>query len=168
MTLNQNIKTPTPVLAVIGIGDLAMEKLRAAGTDVQARSSKINLEPKRLQADFEAFAKQGVEDVKAAPAKAQAKAQETLHEVVAQATNTYDGLAGRGKTLVDRIRKQEATQDVVRTAQQTKTQAKGTATTARKSAAQTKSRAKGTTTSAKKTTGVAKTAAKKSADKIGD
>lgn len=186
-TSNQNL---APFYAVIGVGDLAVEKIRAVGTDVQARSTKLNLEPKQLQADIEAVAKQRVDDVRSVQHKAQQRAEEVFSDVVAQATTTYDSLAGRGKKLVDRIRRQESTKNLARTASQTKSQAKATSTTAKKnasttassakksasktastakqSASQTRSRAKATSTSARKTADNATTAAQQAAEKVGD
>jgi heparin binding hemagglutinin HbhA len=190
MARRQKQKAPTPVLAVIGIGDLAVEKLREVGSDVQARSAKINLEPRQLQTEIENAARHRVDDVRAAQSKAQARAESVFHDVVAQATTTYDHLAGRGASLVERIASQQATQDLARLAGITKSQTKATTTTARKgaastgstarksasqtrstakkSASQTRSRAKGASTSARKTAGAAGTAAQKSAEKIGD
>jgi heparin binding hemagglutinin HbhA len=186
----QNLKAPTPVLAVIGVGDLAVEKIREVSSDVQARSSKINLEPKRLQADIEAIAKQRADDVRTAQHKAQQRAEAVFNDVVAQATTTYDSLAGRGEKLVNRIRRQPSTQQAKRSASTTKSQAKATTTTAKKgasstrstakrsasstsssakkSASQTQTRAKGAATSASKTASSAGTAAAEGAQKVGD
>jgi heparin binding hemagglutinin HbhA len=188
--LTQNFKAPTPVLAVIGVGDLAVAKIREVSNDVQARSAKINLEPKRLQADLETAAKHRVENVRAAQNKAQQRAEAVFNDVVAQAATTYDSLAGRGKVLVDRIMRQQATQDLKRTASTTSSQAKATSTTAKKAASntgstakrsasttstqakkgasQTKSRAKATSTSARKTADAAGEAVQDSAQKVGD
>jgi heparin binding hemagglutinin HbhA len=190
MARRQNLKAPSPVLAVIGIGDLAVEKLREVGSDVQARSAKIHLEPRQLQTDLENVAKHRVEDVRAAQNKAQARAESVFHDVVAQASTTYDSLTGRGQSLVERIGRQQATQDLARLAGITKSQTKAASTTARKgaastgssakksasqtrstakkSASQTRSRAKAASTSARKTAGAAGTAAQKSAEKVGD
>ncbi len=186
----QNLKTPTPVLAVIGVGDLAVEKIREVSSDVQARSSSISLEPKRLQADLEALAKQGAEDVRTAQHRAQQRAEAVLNDVVAQATTTYDTLAGRGEKLVNRIRRQPATQQAKQSAGTARSQAKATTTTARKgasstrstakrsasstassakkSASQTQSRAKGAATSAGKAASSAGSATTQGAQKVGD
>jgi hypothetical protein len=184
------LKAPTPVLAVIGVGDLAVEKIREVSSDFQTRSSKINLEPKQLQADFEAAAKHRVDDVRAAQNKAQQRAEAVFNEVVAQATTTYDSLAGRGQKLVNRIMRQQSTQQVKRAASTTKSQAKAATTTAKKgasstgssakksasqtrstakkSASQTQSRAKAAGTSARKTAESAGTATSQAAQKVGD
>jgi heparin binding hemagglutinin HbhA len=185
-----NLKAPTPVLAVIGVGDLAVEKIREVSSDFQTRSSKINLEPKQLQADFEAAAKHRVHDVRAAQNTAQQRAEAVFNVVVAQATTTYDTLAGRGQKLVNRVLRQQSTQQAQRAASTTKSQAKAASTTARKgasstgssvrksasqtrstakkSASQTQSRAKAAGTSARKTAESTGQAASQAAQKVGD
>lgn len=164
---NENLKTPAPVLAVIGVGDLAVEKIREVSSDVQARSAKIHLEPKRLQADLEAAAKHRVDDVRTVQSKAQERAEAVFNDVVTQATTTYDSLTGRGKQLVDRIRRQQSVQDVVRSVGVTKSQAKATTTTARKSASSTgttaRKSASSTGATAKRGASATTTSAKKSA-----
>jgi heparin binding hemagglutinin HbhA len=165
-TQNRN-QTLRPFYAVIGVGDLAVEKIREVGTDVTARSARINLEPKRLQADIEAAAKQRVEDVRTAQSKAQHRAEEALNEAVTQASTTYDSLAGRGRKLVDRIMRQQATQNLTRQAGTTKSQAKAASTTAKRNASETASTAKrnasSTSSTAKKSAKSTSSSAKKSA-----
>jgi heparin binding hemagglutinin HbhA len=138
-TRNQNF---TPVYAVIGVGDLAVEKLRDLSSDVQARSQKISLDPKQLQVELENVAKHRAEDARERADKAQQRAEDVLNEVVAQATTTYDSLAGRGKNLVQRIRRQQSTQAAKQSASTAKSQAKGATTTAKKGASSTSSTAK--------------------------
>jgi heparin binding hemagglutinin HbhA len=160
MARNQNrYQNLSPVYAVIGAGDLAVEKIRELGTDVQERSAKIHLtridlEPKQLRADIEAVAKQRADEVRAAQLKAQQRAEEVFNEVVATATTTYDSLAGRGKQLVDRIRRQPSTQATKSSASTAKSQTKAATTTAKKSASTTSSAARksasNTATSAKR------------------
>jgi heparin binding hemagglutinin HbhA len=166
---NQNL---TPVYAVIGAGDLAVEKIRELGTDVQERSAKfdltkINLEPKQLQADIEAAAKHRADEVRAAQLKAQQRAEDVFNEVVATATTTYDSLAGRGKKLVDRIRRQQSTQAAKSSASTTKSQGKAATTTAKQNASSTSSTAKrgasNTASTAKRNASTTSSAAKKGA-----
>lgn len=111
------IKNSTPVYAVVGAGDFAVEKLRSV----------------RLP-------KPG---------------------------GVYADLAARGESLVTRVERQQATQDLQAQADRTASQAKGAATTAKKGARSTTTRAKATTTSAKKSADVAGKAAKDAADKTG-
>jgi heparin binding hemagglutinin HbhA len=167
----QNFK---PFYAVIGAGDLAVEKIREVSSDVQARSSKVSLEPKRLQADIERLqgeletaAKHRVDDVRTAQAKATHRAEVVFNDVVAQATTTYDQLTGRGQRLVNRIMRQQSTQQAKRAASTTSSQAKAATTTAKKSASSTGSTAKrnasNTASTARKNASSTASTAKKSA-----
>ncbi|GAA2831646.1 hypothetical protein [Kribbella solani] len=174
-------RTPvTPFYAIAGAGDLAVEKVRATAGDVSARFAK--LDQKTLQAEltkaqgeltkrFEAI----VADARTAPARLRElpkTASAGFTTVLGQAEETYEDLAGRGKELVERIRHQQATEDLVGTAKTTVSKAKATRTSAKKTAqktAQTASRnVKATATSARKTAKAAAKAAESAADKVGD
>jgi heparin binding hemagglutinin HbhA len=181
-------RTPvTPLYAIAGAGDLAVEKFRAVSDDVSTRFAK--LDQKTVQAEitkrqseltaeltkaqaeltkrFEAI----VADARTAPAKLRelpAVAQAGLTTVLGQAEETYEDLAGRGKDLVGRIRSQKATTDLEAAAKTTVSKAKATRTTVKKTATTAQRNVKATTTAAKKT---AKTAAKATTDaaaKVGD
>lgn len=177
---NQNkqfkIDATRPFYAVVGAGDLAVEYARTAATDVQSRLSKVELEPKALR-------DQAVTVVVSA-----------VDETVTEATETYGDLAARGKDLVGRIRRQQATKDAtaagktaVAKAKTTKTQttksAKGSASAVKNSASGTasttkaaskktgktaKSNVKATGTSAKKTASATTRATADAASKVGN
>jgi hypothetical protein len=174
-------RTPvTPFYAIAGAGDLAVEKFRAVSEDVTARFAK--LDQKALQTEltkrqtelaklvekrFEAI----VADAKTAPAKLRelpAVAQAGFTTVLGQAEETYEDLAGRGKDLVERIRSQKATEDLVTQAKSTVSKAKATRTTAKKTAETATRSVKATTTSARKTAKTATKAAADAATKVGD
>jgi heparin binding hemagglutinin HbhA len=170
-------RTPvTPLYAIAGAGDLAVEKFRAVSEDVTARFAK--LDQKTLQTEltkaqsevtkrFDAF----VADAKTAPAKLRelpAVAQAGFTTVLGQAEETYEDLAGRGKDLVERIRSQKATEDLVTQAKTTVSKAKATRTTAKKTAQTATRNVKATATSARKTAKTASKAATDAADKVGD
>ncbi|RZT28698.1 hypothetical protein EV649_2482 [Kribbella sp. VKM Ac-2569] len=174
-------RTPvTPFYAIAGAGDLAVEKVRAVGEDVTARFAKID--QKNLQTEltkeltkaqveltkrFEAI----VADARTAPAKLRElpkTAQAGFTTVLGQAEETYEDLAGRGKDLVERIRHQQATEDLVSTAKTTVSKAKATRTTAKKTATSATRNVKATATSARKTAKSAAKAAGSAADKVGD
>ncbi|TCC26326.1 hypothetical protein [Kribbella sindirgiensis] len=174
-------RTPvTPFYAIAGAGDLAVEKVRAVGEDVTARFAK--LDQKNLQTEltkeltkaqaeltkrFEAI----VADARTAPAKLRElpkTAQAGFTTVLGQAEETYEDLAGRGKDLVERIRHQQATEDLVSTAKTTVSKAKATRTTAKKTATSATRNVKATATSARKTAKAAAKAAESAADKVGD
>ncbi|GAA3098066.1 DNA-binding ferritin-like protein [Kribbella aluminosa] len=170
-------RTPvTPFYAIAGAGDLAVEKVRAVGVDVTARFAK--LDQKTLQAEltkaqseltkrFEAI----VADARTAPTKLRElpkTAQSGLTVVLGQAEETYEDLAGRGKDLVERIRHQQATEDLESAAKTTVSKAKATRTTAKKTAQTATRNIKATATSARKTAKAATKAVEDAADKIGD
>ncbi|MFI6827759.1 hypothetical protein ACIBG5_11710 [Kribbella sp. NPDC050241] len=170
-------RTPvTPFYAIAGAGDLAVEKFRAVSEDVTARFAK--LDQKTLQTEltkaqsevtkrFDAF----VADAKTAPAKLRelpAVAQAGFTTVLGQAEETYEDLAGRGKDLVERIRSQKATEDLVTQAKTTVSKAKATRTTAKKTAQTATRNVKATATSARRTAKTASKAATDAADKVGD
>jgi hypothetical protein len=174
-------RTPvTPFYAIAGAGDLAVEKFRAVSEDVTARFAK--LDQKTLQSEltkrqtelaklvekrFESI----VADAKTAPAKLRElpkTAQAGFTTVLGQAEETYEDLAGRGKDLVERIRHQQATEDLVTQAKTTVSKAKATRTTAKKTADSATRNVKATATSARKTAKTATKAAANAADKVGD
>ena len=174
-------RTPvTPFYAIAGAGDLAVEKFRAVSEDVTARFAK--LDQKTLQTEltkrqtelaklvekrFETL----VADARTAPAKLRelpAVAQAGFTTVLGQAEETYEDLAGRGKDLVERIRSQKATEDLVTQAKTTVSKAKATRTTAKKTAGTATRNVKATATSARKTAKTASKATTDAATKLGD
>jgi hypothetical protein len=170
-------RTPvTPFYAIAGAGDLAVEKFRALSEDVTARFAK--LDQKTLQSEltkaqaelnkrFEAI----VADAKTAPAKLRElpkTAQAGFTIALGQAEETYEDLAGRGKDLVERIRHQQATEDLETQAKATVSKAKATRTTVKKTADTATRTVKATATSARKTAKAAGKAAGSAAGKIGD
>ncbi len=174
-------RTPvTPFYAIAGAGDLAVEKVRAVGEDVTARFAKIdqkNLQTEltkeltKAQAELAKRFDAIVADARTAPAKLREfpkTAQAGFTTVLGQAEETYEDLAGRGKDLVERIRHQQATEDLVSTAKTTVSKAKATRTTAKKTATTATRNVKATATSARKTAKAATKAAGSAADKVGD
>lgn len=162
---------PTPLYAVVGVGDLAVEKIRTARTELSIRAESVQA------------------DVLSAPAQAKAlptRAQSAVGEAIAAARTAYGELASRGKKLVTRVGSQQATQDLQEQAKSTAARAKATTTTVKKQAATTqrsaatttstakksadrvKTPAKATATSAKKTASAAKKATAAGASKVGD
>jgi hypothetical protein len=112
-----------------------------------------------------------VADARTAPARLRElpkTAQASFTVVLGQAEETYEDLAGRGKDLVERIRHQQATEDLEAAANTTVSKAKATRTTARKTADSTTRNLKATTTSARKTAKSARKAAGDAANKLGD
>jgi len=170
-------RTPvTPFYALAGAGDLAVEKFRAVSDDVTARFAKLDqktlqVELTRAQSELSKRLDAILADAKTAPAKLRelpATAQAGFTVVLGQAEETYEDLAGRGKDLVERIRSQKATEDLVAQAKTTVSKAKATRTTAKKTAGTATRNVKATTTSARKTAKTASKAAGAAATKVGD
>jgi heparin binding hemagglutinin HbhA len=170
-------RTPvTPFYAIAGAGDLAVEKFRAVSEDVTARFAKLDqqtlqTELTKAQTEFAKRFEAILADAKTTPAKLRElpkTAQAGFTTVLGQAEETYEDLAGRGKELVERIRHQKATEDLVASAKTTVSKAKATRTTARKTADTATRNVKATTTSARKTAKSAAKAATAAADKVGD
>lgn len=189
----------TPLYAVMGATDLAVEKIRAARFELSTRASQFDAKTLRDQAQATVTHRIASvqDDVKSAPEQVKnlpGKAQAALGEAVATALTAYGDLAGRGKGLVTRVRRQQATADLTDQAKSTVARAKSTKTTVKKqsvatkqsatatarqsasetaetakgAASRTKTSAKATTTSVKKTATAAKKAAAVTASKVGD
>ncbi|MGH3472341.1 MAG: hypothetical protein ACRDPG_09900 [Nocardioidaceae bacterium] len=193
--LEKSLVDPTPLYAVVGAGDLAAERLRALVGELNARAAKLDAVALREQAraklsgrleDVQADVQSAPEQVRDLPLKAQV----LVGEAFANAVSTYGVLAGRGKTLVTRVRDQQASQDLEKqlaatvsrikaatttarrsadtTAGSVKQSATSTATTASASAAKTRKATKAAATSTKKSAGAAKKATARGAKKVGD
>lgn len=133
-----NLRTPTPVYAVVGAGDLVVEKLR------EVRLPHVD----------------SAREVKDVPVQ-------FAGQMFSTAGAVYSGLATRGQGLVTRVRNRDETVEAEEQAGRTASQAKGAATTARKGAKSTTTRAKAASTSARKTADKSATAAKKAAEETG-
>jgi heparin binding hemagglutinin HbhA len=163
----------TPLYAVIGAADLAVEKIRKASNEVQVLVA--DADPKTVPAKMQAAATARVEavtaDMKARSSEADdfpTMAQNLFFEAMSEAVAIYGELAERGKELVTRARSQRETELLETQAKATVSKAKATVTTTKKSAAATKKSVKATATSARKTGDAAKKAAKATEEKLGD
>jgi hypothetical protein len=151
-----------PLTVLAGVTDLAAERVRAARVELASRAE--NFDPKALR-----------DQAQARIVELPAKAEEAVTTVVSNALIAYGDLSERGKTLVDRVRGQQATADLKTQASTTKAKAKATTTTAKKSAsstakaaAGTKPAAKATKASAKRTAKTAKKGTRDAGSKVGD
>ena len=170
---------PKPVLAYVGVTDLAVEIVRDLVTETQTRLTDVQKtagDPKALadrattvvNARVDALAKDAKarrEAIEARVAELQAEAkaypgkvQKLVDESVDTATDTYADLVKRGESLVGRVRRQESTKRTVSSAKTTVAKAKTTTTQAKKAV-------DAETTATKKTATARKTAAKKSTSK---
>jgi len=157
--IRKNVAGSTPVLAVVGATDVVVERVRTAAADAQkvqagiedalntyqvelrkglqaaqaelgktVQAYQVGLEPARIQAKLAEAVQQLPAQVQQAPVVAVSRAL----EVAGQVETSYAGLAARGKQLVDRVRRQQSTQDLIAQGRVTSTLAKAAVTTARK------------------------------------
>jgi heparin binding hemagglutinin HbhA len=155
MSVTKTITTSKPFYVVAGAGDLAVKTLRE-GTE---RLASLRIERKDLETTIASLQS----ETKALPAKAQTVAVTLAADVAGAVGTGYDELLGRGRSVVTRIRRQKASQDLKQQASTTVRRSKATATTAKKAASDTRSAARGTTTTAKKRATGTKKAAKSAA-----
>ena len=148
MKVVTDIRKSSPVLAVVGVTDLAVGALRTAQSDLAARATKV-----------QGKAVAGAEALRSelTPAKLQADAQnlpnlaitKTL-EVAGKAEETYGELAARRKSLVKTVRRRPATKDLLAQGRSTLTLGKAAVTTVRKASDETLTAAKATLTSGRR------------------
>jgi hypothetical protein len=119
-------KPTTPLFAVVGATDLAVERAREARlrADHVRAGLRADLAPNAVQKRAEDV----IEDVKALPTKALNQGVATADQVA----KGYEDLAVRGEKLVTRIKNPKATKDLVAQAETTFSLGKGVVTTARK------------------------------------
>lgn len=130
---------PTPLFAVVGVTDLAVERVRAAVAGASAVQAQFEARVAAAQAGVEKQINEFDPQVLRAqaqdvPNKAAAFALTTASKATTRAEATYGDLAKRGKSLVDRIRSQQATQDLLGQAGSTVSRGKAVVTVARKAA----------------------------------
>lgn len=177
MSVTRTITTSKPFYVVAGAGDLAVKTLRQGGD----RLASLRPEPKDVAATITSLQA----ETKALPAKAQTVAVTLAADVAGRVGNGYDGLLGRGRRVVTRIRRQKSNDDLhaqgaatVRRAKaaassamdavdDTRSAARGTVTTAKKRASTTRKAVGSTAGSARKTTAAARKATAAGTSKIG-
>jgi hypothetical protein len=169
----KNVTESMPVLAVVGATDVVVERVRAAAADAQKvqagledalttyqvelrkglqaaqaelgktlHAYQVGLEPSRIQAKVAEAVQQLPTQVQQVPALAVSRAL----EVAGQVETSYAGLAERGKQLVERVRTQPSTQELLAQANATSSLAKAAVTTARKAVGDTRAAARGAVT----------------------
>lgn len=141
--IRKNVTESTPVLAVVGATDFAVERVRAAAANAGALQGEVEktfaaLEtvPATLQARVK---KLDAKSVQQAPSLAVARALEAAGKV----EEWYEQFAARGKKLIDRVVNQKATQDLMNQGKVTISRTKAAVTTARKAVDETTSAALG-------------------------
>lgn len=107
---------------------------------------QVGLDPQRVQAKVSANLKGAVHQVPAAVQQAPALAVARALEVAGQVETGYAGLAERGKVLVERVRRQKPTQDLVDQGKATLSRTRAAVTTARKTVDETTTAARSAVT----------------------
>ena len=180
-----SITRSKPFYAVAGVTDAAVKSLR----EVPAKLPTVRIERKDVEKAVEKAVANLQAEAVAFPSKAQSTAVGLAGDVVGRADSVYTDLVVRGRSVVTRIRRQKASQDLsanaattVRRTKATSTSAQNTAgettrtakkaatrtkSTAAKKSATTRSTAKSATTAARKTAESAVRATTDGADKLG-
>jgi hypothetical protein len=179
--LEETLVASMPLLAVVGAGDLAVEKLKTARDGISGRT--VAVDPQTLREQAQSALLHGIGAVQAEavtvpdrlralpdkaqewPARAQelpARAQALFAEVLAGAFSTYGELAGRGKSVVEQVRAGQV-QVTAPTTPVTRPAASSPSSTATKPAAKTTAKKPGPTSTAKKSTAKKSTAQKSTA-----
>lgn len=147
MSLTTTITHSKPFYVVAGAGDLAVKTMREVPAQLaSARRVSLNVERDDLGKAVSTLKAEAV----ALPAKAQTAVVDAAVEVADRTDAVYSELLARGRSVVGRIRRQKATQDLKSSAGTTVRRTKAAKTTATKGASDTTSAAKGTSTTAKK------------------
>jgi hypothetical protein len=142
--IRKTVIDTTPVFAVVGLTDLAVEKVRDAR--VKATAVRVDLAPASLQSKAQARVTEAAEQAQELPALALNRGL----EIAGKAQETYETVAARGEKLVKRVRTQKSTKDLLAQAEATLSLGKGAVTTVRRSAAEIQRSAKGTLTTGRK------------------
>jgi len=145
-----------PLFAYVGVTDRAVEAVRESVTDLQKRFVEVQTRVISVS--------KSVQDLDFEPKTLRAQATtvvngrvEALSNLLKQTELTYGQLVVRGETLVERIRRQQSTQDAVSSAKTSSAKAKTTRTQAAKA---TRSTTKTAQRAAKSTAKTAERAAK--------
>jgi heparin binding hemagglutinin HbhA len=150
--IRKNVIDTTPVFAVVGLTDLAVEKVRDArvrATTVGAALTsdlKADLTPAAIQTRAQASVLGAAEQAQELPALALNRSL----ELAGKAQESYETVAARGEKLVKRVRTQKATKDLIAQAETTVALGKGAVTTVRRSANDIQRSAKATLTTGRK------------------
>ena len=141
--LRKTIDT-APFFAAVGVTDLAVEKVREAR--LRADKARVELSADLAPANVQARATKVADQVREMPALA---INQTM-VVGGKVAEGYDELAARGHELVERIRNQQATKDLLAQADTAVAQVRGAVTSARRASTDVERSAKATVTTARK------------------
>jgi len=138
--IRKTVTDTNPVYAAVGVGDLAVEKVRDASG--RAAAARADFHVSALQDKAVKRAGEVAEQAQQIPSMALSQTR----EAAGKAQSTYAALAVRGEKLVKRIRNQKATKDLFAQAGTTVSFGKGAVTTVRKAAVDTRRAAQTTLT----------------------
>lgn len=155
--IRKSVGESTPVLAIVGATDAAVRQARhlianasTVQAEVEARVTKLQEQVEKAVADFDAKQLQAKVSERLDPKALQAAAQRVpalavarALELAGRAESGYEGLAERGKVVVERVRSQKATQDLIDQGKVTISRTKAAVTTARKAVDETANAALG-------------------------
>lgn len=155
--LRKSLTDATPVLAAVGVTDLAVEKIR----DARGRAGQVRAE---LDVNtLQSRASQRVAEVAEQAQQVPALALNGSLVAASRVQESYDALASRGEKLVKRVRTQKATKDLLAQVETTVAMGKGAVTTVRRAADDIERSAKATLTTGRRETAVATDAVVESA-----
>ena len=145
--IRKRVSDPTPLYAVAGVGDAAVEKLKEVPTKVSKFRTDMKADDKSVQAKVS----EAVMSIPAEALQLTAKISTFAEGGVKKAEAQYKDLATRGEAIVRRLSHQKATQDLLNQAQATVTRARVARGAATRGAEGVKAAAGGTVSSARKT-----------------
>lgn len=134
----------TTFYAAVGVLDLAVEEVRDAQDRAAKARKDIEAELTKARAEFKPA------DMPARVAALPGKTVDAVMTLAGQAGDTYEELAARGEKLIERIRNQQATKELVATAENTVAIGKGAVTTARNAVNEVEKTTKATLTTGRK------------------
>ncbi|HEY5247877.1 MAG TPA: hypothetical protein VIJ15_05410 [Dermatophilaceae bacterium] len=130
--IRKTVSDTTPVYAAVGVTDLAVERLREARVRATTRVTAVQLDLNLSTMQEKAVKRfeKATEQVQQIPAQFRSQTVEAADK----AKETYSELAVRGEKLVNRIRNQKSTKDLLAQAGNTVSLGKGAVTTVRNAA----------------------------------
>lgn len=155
--IGRTVSEATPVLALVGAADAAVRHARhlianagTVQTEIEARVTKLQEGVEKAVRDFDAGQLQAKVAERLDPKALQAAAQQVPALAVARALELagraeagYEGLAERGKVIVEQVHAQKATQDLIKQGKVTVSRTRAAVTTARKTVDETANAALG-------------------------
>ena len=155
--IRKTVSESTPILALVGATDVAVRQVHhvvsnasTIQSEVEARVGKLQEDVEKAVAGFDAKQLQAKLAERLDPKALQAAAQQVpalalarALEAAGRAEASYESLAERGKVVVERVRSQKATQDLIKQGKVTLSRTKAAVTTARKAVDETATAALG-------------------------